>query len=192
MKYKTIVIDPPWKLKIMGRHVRPNQKKMPYKMMDLKEIKEFPINDFAADNCSIYLWTTNKYLKDTFDVLESWGFKFHCVLVWKKSTGITPYSFQFVNEYVLFGYRGEFKINKKGIPTTFEENIKEHSRKPEILYRIAEQVSDEPRIDIFARQRREGWDAWGDEVPNETQKQISFTKQNQKNSKETNEKLTHN
>jgi len=113
-------------------------------------------------------------------------------LVWKKSTGITPYSFQFVNEYVLFGYRGEFKINKKGIPTTFEENIKEHSRKPEILYRIAEQVSDEPRIDIFARQRREGWDAWGDEVPNETQKQISFTKQNQKNSKETNEKLTHN
>ena len=166
LRYKTLVIDPPYPQKKTGlRRVRPNQNKnLPYKTMSIEEIKKFPINNFANDNCHIYLWTINKYLRDAFDILEEWGFKFHCVLVWKKPTGVTPYSFQFVNEFVLFGYRGKFKVNKMGIPTTFEESIREHSRKPDILYKIAEQVSDIPRMDIFARERREGWDVFGDEV----------------------------
>jgi N6-adenosine-specific RNA methylase IME4 len=174
MKYKTIVIDPPWnQLKTGLRKVRPNQtREMPYKLMTIEEIKKFPIKDFTDEDCHIYLWTTNKFLREAFEVLEKWGFKFHCILVWKKPTGVTPYSFQFVNEFVLFGYKGKFKINKMGIPTTFEAPVTKHSEKPDIIYRIAEQVSDSPRIDIFARRKIEGWDAWGDEAPNETQKII--------------------
>jgi len=106
--------------------------------MTLEEIKQFPIDDYADENCHIYLWTINKFLRDAFDVLKGWGFKFHVVLVWRKPTGVTPFSFQFVNEYVLFGYRGKFKIGKMGIPTTFDAKVRQHSRKPDKLYGIAD------------------------------------------------------
>jgi N6-adenosine-specific RNA methylase IME4 len=166
MKYNTIVIDPPWNQGKTGlRSVRPNQgRTLNYSTMTLDEIKCFPIDDFAEENAHIYLWTINKFLRDAFDVLKEWKFKFHVVLVWRKPTGVTPFSFQFVNEYVLFGYRGKFKIGKMGIPTTFDAKVREHSRKPDELYEIAELCSLSPRIDIFSREKRQGWDQWGDEL----------------------------
>ena len=166
MKYKTLVVDPPWNQGKTGkRSVRPNQgTKLNYKTMTLKEIKNFPIDDYADEQCHMYLWTTNRFLRDAFDVLKEWGFKFHVVLVWRKPTGVCPFSFQFVNEYVLFGYRGKFKINKMGTQTTFDASVREHSRKPDILYEIAEKCSDAPRIDMFSREKRLGWDQFGDEV----------------------------
>lgn len=159
-------MDPPWEQTKTGlRKVRPNQtREMPYKTMKTDQIMQFDINKFADKDCHIYLWATNKSLREAFDVLNVWGFRFHCILVWNKPTGVTPYSFQFVNEFVLFGYRGKFKVNKMGIPTSFYASVRRHSEKPDALYYIAEQVSDKPRIDIFARKKRQGWTAWGDEV----------------------------
>lgn len=166
MKYRTIVIDPPWNQRKTGlRKVRPKQgRDLNYAVMSIEEIKRFPINDFADSQCHIYLWTINKYLREAFDVLYAWNFRFHAVLVWKKPTGVTPFSFQFVNEFVLFGYRGKFKIRKIGVPTTFEAKVRQHSRKPDILYQIAEDCSFPPRIDIFSREKRQGWDQWGNET----------------------------
>ena len=79
-KYKTIVVDPPWDIKLISLKVRPNQKAMPYKTMTLDEIKSLPINDLADEHCHIYLWTTMSYLPKAFDVLQSWGFKYNCLL----------------------------------------------------------------------------------------------------------------
>lgn len=166
MKYRTIVIDPPWPQKKTGlRSVRPNQyRDLPYRVMSLEEIKAFPINDFADIDCHLYIWTINKYLRDAFDILEVWGFKFHAVLVWNKSTGVCPFSLQFRNEFVLFGYRGKLALKRIGLPTYFSGKVREHSRKPDEFYGLAQTISYSPRIDIFSREIRDGWEQWGDEV----------------------------
>lgn len=165
-KYKTIVIDPPWSQKKTGlRRVRPNQKKeLPYKVMRTEEIGNFEIDSFAEKECLVFLWTIDKYLEDAHKILRGWGFKKHCVFVWNKSTGVCPFSVQFRNEYCLMGYRGKFKINKIGIPTNFSSKVKEHSRKPDVFYEIVRQLGDSPMIDIFSREKREGFEQWGDEI----------------------------
>lgn len=166
MKYRTITIDPPWKQTKTGyRSVRPNQgRELPYKTMSIEEIKLFPIDNFTDNNCHLYLWTINKYLRDAFDILDAWRFRFHAVLVWNKPTGVCPFSLQFRNEFVLFGYRGKLNLKQIGLPTNFSGVVREHSRKPDELYKLVEAISYPPRIDIFSREKRDGWEQWGDEI----------------------------
>ena len=167
MKYKTIVIDPPWKQGKTGkRSVRPKQgTELDYKTMSLKEIEDFPINDFADKECHLWLWATDKYLVEAHEIMKKWGFKKHCIIVWNKNTGVCPFSFQFRNEYCLFGYRGKMNLKKIGLPTNFSARVREHSRKPDEFYTIYPvQVSHAPMIDIFSREKRIGFDQWGDEI----------------------------
>jgi N6-adenosine-specific RNA methylase IME4 len=165
-KYKTIVIDPPWNQGKTGlRSVRPNQdRNLPYKIMTLEEIKDFNINKFAQEECLIFLWTTDKYIEEAHKILREWSFKKHCIFVWNKNTGVCPFSVQFRNEYCIMGYRGKLKLNKIGVPTSFFAKVREHSRKPDEFYEIVKQIADSPRIDIFSREKREGFDQWGDEI----------------------------
>ena len=107
-KYNTIVIDPAWDISMAGQITkrRPNQaEKLPYKTMSLQEIKEIPIGKIANVGSHIYCWTTNKMLKDTFDVLESWGVNFHQVLVLNKHNGMCPcFGYKFATEFILLGF----------------------------------------------------------------------------------------
>lgn len=166
MKYKTIVIDPPWEIKKIKRKVRPNQIEMDYKMMSLDEIKKFPIDDFADENCWIFLWSFNKYLDASFDVLKEWGFKFQRLLTWDKRNGLCMFGFHHRTEFVLVGYRGKVPMfpKQKAIPTIFSERSTKHSRKPDIFFELL-QTMPEPRISIFEREHRAGFDVWGDEAP---------------------------
>lgn len=168
-KYKTLVVDPSWDVKhgrrtptgIYGtRYTRPN-----FELMSNEDLLLFPIDKFAAEESHIYLWAINSSLRFVFEILEAWNFKFHCVLVWNKNIGFRPQVFYFRNEFILFGYRGKLTYYTGGcIPTHFLAKTREVVRKPDELYQIAEQVSLPPRIDIFSREKRKGWDNWGDEV----------------------------
>jgi N6-adenosine-specific RNA methylase IME4 len=163
--YRTIIIDPPWKIDKIPRKVRPNQKEMDYKMMSIEEIKEFPLNKFVSpDGCHVYLWTTHKHLPDAFEVLKAWNVKYQCLLVWLKNVGITPFSFMYSTELILFGTIGHLSLIKKGVRLDFKAKVREHSRKPDEFYKIVRQVSPEPRIDIFSREKREGYDSYGHET----------------------------
>jgi len=181
-KYNTIVIDPPWDISMAGsRSVRPNfAKELHYKTMTLDEIKQIPICQIANKGCHVYCWTTNKMLRQTFDVLESWGVNFHLCLVWIKPSAITPcFAYKFATEFCLLGFYGKPMQNFIGAGKLnwiekFQKQGK-HSSKPDEFYNLIEQMSPAPRIDIFARQEREGWDVWGNEVPDFEQKLlISF------------------
>ena len=88
-KFKTIVVDPPWKYGKWGKanpKSRPNgiDYNLPYDYMTIDEIKGLPIRNLADDNCELYLWTTQKYLPIAFDVLRVWGFKYCQTLTWCK------------------------------------------------------------------------------------------------------------
>ena len=79
--------------------------KLPYKTMTLEEIKSIPINKIANIGCHVYCWTTNKFLRETFNVLESWGVNYHLTLVWTKHNGMTPnFAYKFATEFCLLGF----------------------------------------------------------------------------------------
>lgn len=165
MKYNTISIDPPWPIKKIQRKSRPNQKKLDYKTMTIDEIKNFPINDFAADNCIIFLWTINKYLHEAFHILENWGFNYQRLLTWDKKNGLCLFGFHHRTEFVLVGYKGKIEMfpKRKAIPTIFSESSwKKHSRKPTVFFELLK-ILPEPRISIFEREIRDGFDGYGDE-----------------------------
>ena len=184
-KYNTIVIDPAWDISMTGKVKRRENRaeKLPYEVMSLQEIKEIPIGKIANVGCHVYCWTTNKMLKDTFDVLKFWGVNFHLCLVMIKPNGMCPcFGYKFATEFVLFGFYGKpmQKFQKIGELNWFKSFNKagSHSVKPDEFYRIVEKMSPAPRIDIFARKRRQDWDAFGDEVPTECQNNLLGVKPN--------------
>ena len=171
-KYNTIVIDPPWEISLTGSVKRRENRaeKLPYKTMNLSEIKKILISDIANTGCHIYCWTTNKMLKDTFEVLESWGVNFHLVIPLVKPSGIAPcMGYVFASEFCLLGFFGKpmqkFKaIGKLNWIKSFNK-AGTHSSKPDKFYELVKEMSPEPRIDIFSRRKIDGFDSWGDEAP---------------------------
>lgn len=177
-KYKTILIDPPWHYGKWGSasanaamvktFIAP-PKHMDFKTMSVKEIKRLPIGKIAAENCEVYLWTTQRYLPDAFNVLKAWGAKYCQTLTWcKKPMGTgqggayTP-----TTEFLLLARFGKMP-NIKRVDTTWWEVKRQnkHSKKPEFFQDIIETVSEAPRLEMFARRTRIGWDVYGNEVNN--------------------------
>jgi N6-adenosine-specific RNA methylase IME4 len=174
--FKTIVVDPPWKYGAWGKGsdkcalAGKSQNKtepLPYPTMTIDEIKSLPIAKVAADNCELYLWTTQKYLPISFEVLKAWGFKYCQTLIWCKKPMGTGQGGVYcpTNEFLILGRKGKMPKIKRINTTWFEvKRTNRHSRKPEYFQDMIETVSDKPRLELFARRRRPGWSVWGNEV----------------------------
>ncbi len=165
-KYSCIVIDPPWEMKKIDRDVRPNQVEFDYPTMDENELSELSVQNLSADDCHLFCWTTHKHLPVAFRLLERWGFRYVCTLVWHKPGGFQPIGLpQYNCEFVLYARKGspEF-IDTKAFNCCFEAPRREHSRKPDEFYELIKRVTDEPRIDFFSRELREGFDQFGNET----------------------------
>lgn len=160
-QYSCIVIDPPWPMKKIDRDVRPKQKAFDYEPMSEDELAELALP--AADNCHLYLWTTHKHLPIALNLAGLWGFKYECLMTWVKNVGFTPFSWMRSTEHVLFCRRGSLDLLKLGERLDFNAKVREHSRKPDEFYELVMRTSPGPRIDMFARQARDGFDVWGAE-----------------------------
>lgn len=162
--YRTIVIDPPWDMQKIERDVTPNQVGFDYPTMSEEELESFHIP--ADTNCHIYLWTTQKFLPMAFRLLDRWGFKYIFTMVWHKPGGFQPFGLpQYNCEFVLFGRKGNMDfLDTKQFFCAFNAPRREHSRKPDEFYQLVKRVSPEPRIDIFSREKREGFDQYGNET----------------------------
>jgi len=162
--YRTIVIDPAWHIEKIKRKVAPNQIHMDYKMMSVDEIKEFPINKFVSkEGAFLFMWTIQKYLPDAFDIFKSWNFNYVCTMVWHKPGGFQPFNLpQYNGEFVLFANKGNLKFpTTKNFFCVFNGKRREHSRKPIEFYDTIRRVTPEPRIDIFSREQKDGFDNYG-------------------------------
>jgi N6-adenosine-specific RNA methylase IME4 len=171
--FRCIVADPPWRYGKWGAPAnRPNNAEttyvLPYPAMGIEEIKALPVANLAADDCDIYLWVTQKYLPDAFDVLKSWGFRYCQTLTWCKTPRGTGQGGLYcpTTEFLILGRKGKAP-KKKRVDTTWW-NVKRphnaHSAKPEHFQDIIETVSDGPRLELFARRKRHGWYSWGNEI----------------------------
>lgn len=161
-KYRTIVIDPPWDMERIQMENRTFDKEsFDYPTMSLDEIKDFKLP--AHEECHLWLWTTQKYLRPSFDLLDAWDFTYLATFVWHKNGGFQPVGLpQFNCEFVLLARKGgQPFVETKQFFTCFDAKRREHSRKPDEFYDVVKRVCPEPRIDIFSREDREGYDVWG-------------------------------
>ena len=165
-KYYTLIVDPPWPVQKIERDVRPNQQQsLDYPTMTIDEIKAFDLSSVAnPEGCHLYLWTTHKFLPDAFDVMTGWGFKYQCVMTWIKNVGITPFSWMYSTELVLFGRMGNLDLLQNGLRIDFTGKVREHSRKPDEFYELVKKASPAPRLDMFSREERNGYETWGTET----------------------------
>jgi len=143
---------------------------LPYETMSTASIASIPVAELADANAHLYLWTTQRYLADAFPIATAWGFKPSCVLVWCKQPVPFNYggAFKSTVEFVLFCRRGSLKAMTVVEKQWFEWPRRENSAKPEAFMDMVEQVSPEPRIELFSRRARLGWDTWGDEALHDT------------------------
>jgi N6-adenosine-specific RNA methylase IME4 len=164
-KYNVIVIDPPWEVKKIIRNVRPNQISMDYPMLSIDNIKSLPVNTLANDNCLCFIWTIQKYLFNTKDILESFRFKHLLTIAWDKSNGLCLFGFHYKVEFIVVGYKGKIDMypHRTAIPCSFQAKSEKHSAKPDEFYKYLSLIPGN-KLDMFARKEREGWDVWGNEV----------------------------
>ena len=141
--------------------------------MSLEEIQKLPVQNIADANCALFLWTTFPLLQDSFSVLKAWGFSFKTVaFVWIKQNKKSDTLFCGLGnwtranaELCLLATKGYPKRRSASVHQIIISHIEEHSKKPdEARTRIVKLLGDLPRIELFARQKTEGWDVWGNEV----------------------------
>jgi N6-adenosine-specific RNA methylase IME4 len=168
-KYSVIVVDPAWPMGRIDLLVAPSADELDYDTMTEEEIRDFGqqyIVPIAADDCHLFLWTTQRFLPLALCLLAEWGFAYHFLMVWKKTTGMQPLGLPKYNcEFVVCGWNGTPKFtDTKDFACCFEGPSREHSRKPDKFYDTICRVTAGPRIDMFSRESREGFDQFGDQV----------------------------
>lgn len=174
-KWDIIYTDPPWPQKKGNiRKCRPNQtRNLDYQTLSLKECFEIQDEFFdqAAEYHNIFMWTIDKFLHETEQEMALRGYKLHARFVWDKGNGVAPaYTVRFTHEYLLWFYKpGRMLMPRKGCrgkyATVLREPATVHSRKPQAAYEMLEDMfPNAAKIELFARNRRDGWAAWGQEV----------------------------
>lgn len=177
-KYQIIYADPAWIYKDKANAGKRGAEHK-YKCTSTEDMGKI-INQINVDkNAVCLMWCTYPQLKEGLKLMELWGFEYKTVaFTWikqnKKSDGFFMGMGRYTRgnpEIVMLGTKGKSipRINA-GIRNLQIYKLREHSRKPdEIRDKIIELFGNVPRIELFARQKVKGWDAWGNEVPNEMQ-----------------------
>jgi N6-adenosine-specific RNA methylase IME4 len=136
--------------------------------MELQDICKEPVADLATPDAALFLWATSPHMREAFQVLDAWGFDYRTNLVWVKNSPGLGYWVRNQHELLLIGVRGKMRSPAEGTrpPSIIDAPKRGHSRKPEEVYEIIERMyPDLPKIELFARNAREGWAVWGNEVP---------------------------
>lgn len=173
-RFSTVLADPPWRFQNRTGKMAPEHRRLRrYRTMTVDEICGLQVARHLLEKAHCYLWCPNALLSEGLKVLDAWGFTYKTNLVWYKvrkdggpdGRGVGFY-FRNVTELVLFGVRGRLRTLAPGRTRVnlFSSRKQEHSRKPDQLYDIIEQCSPGPYLELFARERVDGWTSWGDEV----------------------------
>jgi N6-adenosine-specific RNA methylase IME4 len=171
-KYNIIYADPPWSYK--DKALAGNRGAgCKYPTQSAEWLNNLPVKDIADKDCILFLWVTMPKLNECFDLIKEWGFEYKtCAFVWVKRNKIASSWFMGMGrwtranaEICLLATKGSPKRISASVHSIIDTPIELHSKKPDITkQKIIELVGDLPRIELFARQKTEGWDVWGNEV----------------------------
>lgn len=168
--YELIMADPPWRFTTWSSKGRGRSADRHYDTMTLQDIASLPVTELAAPNCLLWLWGTHPMWPQAKAVMDAWGFQYKTHGVWVKRTARgrlgfgTGYILRSASEPFLIGTLGKPK-NARTVRTVIEGLLREHSRKPDEAYNAAEALMPHARrLELFSRETRPGWDAWGHEA----------------------------
>ncbi|MBH0113245.1 DNA methyltransferase [Novosphingobium sp. YJ-S2-02] len=180
--YGVIEADPAWGwVSFSGKAAAPHRTaQAPYPVMTLDEMKAMPVADLAARDCLLNMWVIGSHLDQAIELGRHWGFTFKSDgFVWVKTGKHDPAKRPITMgkwvrkqvEYSLLFSRGKPSRTDAGVRQLIEtgDNViyeprREHSRKPDSRYERLERLCAGPYLELFARTRRPGWDAWGNET----------------------------
>jgi N6-adenosine-specific RNA methylase IME4 len=171
-KYNIIYADPPWSYKDKAQAGKRGSS-FKYDTQSKEWICDLPVQEIVEKDCVLFLWVTMPQLPNAFEVIEHWGFDYKtCAFSWVKKYKKADTWFMGMGhwtrsngELCLLGTKGRPKRKSASVKSVIESPIEEHSKKPDIVRdKIVELCGDVPRIELFARQKAEGWDSWGKEV----------------------------
>lgn len=171
--YPVIYADPPWPFENYSAKGEGRNPKRHYDTMSIDQLKALPVGHLAADNAALFMWCTDPLLDRAIEVMKAWGFRYCTVaFTWAKRTPRdsgwhmgTGYYTRANPEICLLGMNGRMGLPKsRAVRQLVVEPVREHSRKPDRIYADIESMWDGPYLELFARQRRPGWDAWGNQV----------------------------
>lgn len=161
--FRVIVADPPWNY--ANRADDPTHRaRNPYPDMSIEDICALPVGEMAAEDCALWLWTTNAHMREAFVVLDAWGFEQKTILTWVKDRMGTGFWLRGQTEHCLLAVRGRPVVLLTNQTTALHGPLREHSRKPDEFYRLVEALCPGSKVELFSRQAREGWVAHGNEV----------------------------
>ena len=172
-KYNIILADPPWKYDFSPEGNKKNGIDYHYNTMTTEEIKNLSIP--SDDNCVLFLWATAPKLKEAFEVITSWGFEYKTCLIWDKIWLGMGYWFRNIHELLLVATKGKISppIPELRIPSIYREKKEGHSVKPDFIrYHIERCFPDKTKLELFARDRADGWDCYGNELSKTSQRRI--------------------
>ena len=159
-RFSTIYADPPWPYSNQGTRAATSKH---YPTMSVDSISDEPIPQLLTEQAHLHLWTTNGFLLEAFDVIEAWGFEYKSCLVWvKPQMGIGNY-WRVSHEYCLLGVRGGLTFADRSQRSWIEEPRTKHSRKPDSVRQMIEQVSQPDYLELYGRQATKGWTVYGNE-----------------------------
>lgn len=186
MRYSAIMIDPPWQFKVWSKDTGQGRSaESHYPTLDIDEMKKLPMHKLMADDCAVFMWATWPTLPDALALGVAWGLEYKtCAFDWLKRTSTgnawhmgMGYWSRANSEPCLLFTRGKPKRKSKGVRQLIPDvgqmdmfsppiiaRVSAHSAKPNEAYRRVEQLVYAPYLEVFARRRRDGWDAIGNEI----------------------------
>jgi N6-adenosine-specific RNA methylase IME4 len=161
--FRVIVADPPWPYETRnedGSH----RGVTPYPPMSIEAICMLGIEEIAHDDAVLWLWTTNQFLDEAFDVCRAWGFRQKSILTWVKDRVGLGNWLRNQTEHALLCVRGNPTITLTNQTTILQGPVREHSRKPDSFYELVESLCPGSKVELYAREPRKGWARWGAET----------------------------
>ena len=178
--FGVISADCPWGFKTYGKDGHKRSAERHYPTMKTAEMCALPVADLAAPDCFLFFWTSGPHMKRAFKIIDAWGFRYSSIaFTWIK---LNPgerdalflsdasfhvgmgYTTRKNTEICLLATRGKPKRRSKSVRELIIAARREHSRKPDEAARRIEQFASGPYLELFAREQRPGWTAWGNET----------------------------
>jgi len=171
--YSIIYADPPWNYKVWSKKGESRSAASHYDIMSKDDIQNLPVSNIAKENAVLFLWVTYPCLKEGLELIDHWGFKYKtCAFTWVKRNKKSHSWFWGMGywtranaEICLLATKGNIKRISSSVHQIIDTPIEKHSKKPSIARdKIVQLIGDLPRIELFAREKIEGWHAWGNEI----------------------------
>lgn len=170
--FRVIYADPPWSFNNWSEDGENKNANQHYDCMTIEDIQNMKIEAIAGENSILFLWVTDPLLLEGLETINRWGFEYKTVgFTWHKTR---PSGKEFMGlgymtrgnpEMCLIGTRGSVgRPKNKGIRQYQAHHVREHSRKPDEIRQIIAEMYDGPRIELFARQKFDGFESWGNQT----------------------------